>query len=195
MLPKLKLNRFSMRGSTTGFTLIELLVVIAIIGLLSSVVLASLNSARVKARDARRAADIAEIYKALNLFYDQHGCLPIPGSNLCDPPVVTDSDVGPNGWDYSSDGTFLPFLESANAKYFPKTPVDPINNLSPASVWATGLFAYRYFCYPTPLNPSPSEIPGLHLAYWKENGDYVVNKTVYTMGNGTPWVDPSFKCL
>ncbi len=59
-----------------GFTLIELLVVIAIIGILSSVVLASLNSARKKGRDARRVADIKQIQLALELFYDAHSRYP-----------------------------------------------------------------------------------------------------------------------
>ena len=55
--------------NTRGFTLIELLVVIAIIGMLSSVVLASLNGARIKARDARRLADLKSIQTALELHY------------------------------------------------------------------------------------------------------------------------------
>ena len=59
-----------------GFTLIELLVVIAIIGILSSVVLASLNSARKKGRDARRVADIKQIQLALELYYDANSNYP-----------------------------------------------------------------------------------------------------------------------
>ncbi|MEK7501066.1 MAG: type II secretion system protein [Patescibacteria group bacterium] len=53
-----------------GFTLVELLVVITIIGILSSVVLVSLNSARTKARDAKRVADLASLRIALEGYYD-----------------------------------------------------------------------------------------------------------------------------
>ena|GEM_PF-2320069 len=56
--------------SKRGFTLIELLVVISIIGLLSSVVLASLNSARGKARFAQAVATMNSIEKAATLEYD-----------------------------------------------------------------------------------------------------------------------------
>lgn len=60
----------------SGFTLIELLVVIAIIGLLSSIVLTSLNGARVKARDTKRAADIKQLATAIQLYYDDNGIYP-----------------------------------------------------------------------------------------------------------------------
>ncbi len=59
-----------MKKLQKGFTLIELLVVIAIIGILSSVVLASLNSARQKSRDARRMADLQQIKLAAELYFD-----------------------------------------------------------------------------------------------------------------------------
>jgi general secretion pathway protein G len=59
-----------------GFTLIELLVVIAIIGMLAAIVLASLNSARVKSRDARRLSDISELQKAVELYYNDNQVYP-----------------------------------------------------------------------------------------------------------------------
>jgi prepilin-type N-terminal cleavage/methylation domain-containing protein len=59
-----------------GFTLIELLVVIAIIGLLSAIVLASLNTARIKARDAKRVSEMGQIQNAIELYYSTNGHYP-----------------------------------------------------------------------------------------------------------------------
>lgn len=58
------------KKSQGGFTLIELLVVIAIIGILASVVLASLNSARNKGADAATKANLANARAQAEIYYD-----------------------------------------------------------------------------------------------------------------------------
>lgn len=113
-----------------GFTLIELLVVIAIIGLLASIVLVSLNSARGKARDVKRISDLHQIVLALEMYYDDHGYYP---------PSSCGWDC--NGYLFSTSGTnWIPALVSEG--YMSVTPVDPKNNA--AGPWVTGNYSYSY---------------------------------------------------
>jgi len=73
-----------------GFTLIELLVVIAIIGVLSSVVLASLNSARSKGNDAGVKANLATVGTQAALFLsDNSNSYGVFASGTC--PAVGDA--------------------------------------------------------------------------------------------------------
>lgn len=87
------------KKSSKGFTLIELLVVIAIIGVLASIVLASLNTARRKGRDAKRVSDIKQIQTALELYFDSYGEYP---------DVLADLSTAPN-------------------TFFPAEPKDPLS--------------------------------------------------------------------
>lgn len=107
-----------------GFTLIELLVVIAIIGMLSSVVLASLNSARSKARDARRLADIRQLQTALEMYYNDH-------NNY---PIMT--------WAFSDGTGNWSTLKSALAPYMTTLPTDPLNS---GGRFSSGGYTFAYY--------------------------------------------------
>lgn len=103
-----------------GFTLIELLVVIAIIGMLSSVVLASLNSARTRSRDARRVQDLTQIRNAIELYADTNKHYPNSNgawTSFDSPSYSPNPIITPNAAN----------LTAALQPYLSGTPGDPRN--------------------------------------------------------------------
>ena len=86
-----------MKKENKGFTLIELLVVLAIIAILSTVVMAGLNSARAKGRDAKRLADIKALQSALELCNDTNGGYPPEtGATILTTGAADAAALGPN---------------------------------------------------------------------------------------------------
>jgi prepilin-type N-terminal cleavage/methylation domain-containing protein len=65
------------KQSIKGFTLIELLVVIAIIGLLSTIVAAPIQSARKKAKDTKKLAEVRQLQTALANYANDSGEYPL----------------------------------------------------------------------------------------------------------------------
>jgi len=107
---------FTRRSQSRGFTLIELLVVIAIIGILSSVVLASLNSARQKGRDARRLSDVKQIQLALELYYDANGAYPATIGSTSSSPLVSGGYIATLPVDPTNNAvyTYVPYAVSGS---------------------------------------------------------------------------------
>lgn len=115
--------------SSRGFTLIELLVVISIISLLSSIVFASLASARVKAQNSARMQSVHQMNNAINLYITDKGHAPLL-SDLC----------GQDNFDETFDNLYCTAVQTSStgessvawnalkaelAPYMKSLPVDP----------------------------------------------------------------------
>jgi prepilin-type N-terminal cleavage/methylation domain-containing protein len=116
------------KNKKTGFTLIELLVVIAIIGILATIVLVSLNTARAKARDARRSSDMHQIALAMEMYYDSVSPSTYPGTLL--PDIAT---AIPSGQSIGAFMSPVPLDPGANTYYW----TDTGSPTTRYCVWAT----------------------------------------------------------
>ena len=172
------------RSSTRGFTLIELLVVIAIIGILASIVLASLTTARKKSRDARRIADVKQIQLALELYFD---------ANASQYPQAS------TGAANCTAGTLAYGLEALSAAgYIPQVSRDPLST------------AGTPVCYQYASPPAGSSRTTYHLGATLEDtsnpalsgdkdctssgtADCVTGVTAYT--NGFAGTDPVYDAI
>lgn len=106
------------QSRNSGFTLMELLVVVAIIGMLASVVIANVGSARSQARDAQRQTDMKNIELALELYYDEHNEYPCETASNC-----SNQSSGANGKLHQGAGV-VNLLESEG--YMDEVPTDPL---------------------------------------------------------------------
>lgn len=107
--------KYYTKEKRVGFTLIELLVVVSLIGVLATLVLANLNAARQRGRDAQRKSDLRNIQTALRLYYNDYNKYPDGESTIrgCGGSGISECDWG---------GSF----ESGIQTYMSTLPNDPL---------------------------------------------------------------------
>jgi len=141
---KMKKNQF-----LPGFTMIELLIVIVILAILTTIGLGSFASSQIKSRDSRRKADLQNIAKALEVYYNDKGEYPISTGNtgiigqawggpFVDPDVAGGAlymnvlPTDPNDFSYfyeSTDGSYFQlyaYLENENDSDLTKDEADNV---------------------------------------------------------------------
>ena len=111
-----------------AFTLIELLVVIAIIAILSTLSVITLSSARAKARDAKRLADIRNTQTALDLYYNEYGVYP-----------VASTDTSTTNFCLSSIGIST---TCGTIVYLAEMPTDPVSGFNYSYTPTSSLLSY-----------------------------------------------------
>jgi len=127
-----------MKTPSQGFTLIELLVVISIIGLLSGLVLVSVQGSRIKAQDSRRLSDMRQMVTAITMYYDRFESFPANHTDSC----CGEWDQGPCLAD--GNDTFVDDLKTSGV--MGSVPVDPAGK--PKGSEDQSCYGYFYYVYP-----------------------------------------------
>lgn len=133
-----------------GFTLIELLVVVAIMGLLSTLAVVALGSARLKARDSKRLSDLKQVQTALELYYTDNNAYPTAATAV----TLGSTNVAClNASGFAATGCASPYMG--------QVPTDPNSTGSYSYISATG----ATYCVGATLEGAVNSLPAgaIHL--------------------------------
>ncbi len=145
-----------------GFTLVELLVVIAILSLLATIGLGQYRTSQRKASDAQRKADLDNIARAIEMYYNDNGSYPLSTGGLV--------DVGAGGLDWGDQ--LIKSYVTEDIIYMKSLPVDPAGNQSYCYESTSGVY-FRIFA--ALENENDLDI-----------GEYTCNSGDYTYGISSP---------
>jgi len=115
-----------MSQKKAGFTLVELLVTLTILGILATIGLGQYHTSQAKARDAQRKADLDNIARALEMYYNDHQSYPLSEDGKI--------KVGSTTIEWGES------FEDASSIYMKKLPQDPLSDQSYCYVSDGGYF-------------------------------------------------------
>jgi prepilin-type N-terminal cleavage/methylation domain-containing protein len=155
-----------------AFTIVELLIVIVVIGILASISVAAYSGVQRRGRDAQRAADVAHIQRALELYRAEHGVYPLANTPTSYPSGY--SVTSGYGYSFATDDTWLRSLVQAGVLRSP--PRDPINNNERN---------YRYLVENSGRGPCPGPFYVLWTVGW-EAGPSSIPSSAQDLNCSTP---------
>lgn len=102
---------------SSGFTIVELLIVVVVIGILAAITIVAYNGVQTRSRDSQRDTDLANIQKALELYYADNGTYPSGGGS-----------TSINGsWSTTADSSWPNLANTVAPNYVSAFPRDPIS--------------------------------------------------------------------
>ena len=141
--------------SPRGFTLIELLVVIGIIGIITTIVLGSISSARVRARDAARITQLKGLESTLAIYYSDNGAYPSTFAGTS--PAGGNRNTNTEVWYQCFGGRGLNYIPLIGAQYNITLPSDPkldCTGVTYSWTYASNGVDFKLVTHPETSNPT-----------------------------------------
>jgi type II secretion system protein G len=123
----------SSKAQKRGFTLVELLIVIVVIAILAAISVVAYNGVQARARDSQRTSDIANLVKAIEMYYLDHGTFP---------RITGGSSTINSSWATTADSSWQ-LLVNELAPYMSGIGRDPISTPG-ESIISTSSTGYNY---------------------------------------------------